>query len=112
LKLTLHDKLPVISIKKILTLAGDEFGQVIQWSDNKDSPNHAGRVAAALHRVEILVTTVEEFDCGSHGGYGQDQPSNQSLVERWEWLCEKYNLNYYKVKNYGQSKKTMKAYFG
>lgn len=41
--------------------------------------------------LEVRVELLEEFDCGSTGGYGRDQPEDQDLLERAVWLLNKYD---------------------
>lgn len=59
--------------------------QVKQWSESK-SWDHAFKYQS---QYEILVETLEDYHCGSVGGFDKGQPSGQTLEQRVEWLKKK-----------------------
>lgn len=71
----------------LLTKIQDEMDAVKQWSEEYDWVAHHFQHYC---RLEGLVELLEEYDCGSVGGFGKKQPEGQSLEERAQWLLAKY----------------------
>jgi len=70
----------------ILDMIGDNFQSVIQWSGHADF----GRCAKYSDKAEGLIELLEIHDCGSTGGFDEDQPTASNLFDRWDWLYRKY----------------------
>lgn len=76
--------------------------QVKQWQ-NYPSLDHAQHYASSMAGLQILVKTLEWFDCGSVGGYGEGQGfkkgdwqcnanhNSGDLFDRAKWLLKKYD---------------------
>ncbi len=82
-------KLPKLSSKLMECLCHniqESIESVHQWVEMEAF----GLAATHNNRLEAFVNLLEEYDCGSHGGYGKNQPSNQTLEQRAKWLLEKY----------------------
>lgn len=58
-----------------------------QWSETPDWVEYQHKYYCHL---EAFVELMEEYDCGSTGGFGIGQPEGQNLLERAEWLIAKY----------------------
>ena len=60
-----------------------------EWSESPDWLDHQLRY---YYHLEAFTELMEEYYCGSTGGFGNGQPEDQNLLERAEWLLSKYNL--------------------
>lgn len=80
---------PVIPVRNLLLDIRHYLSMALQWSEIKEAV-YIETVTSNLHKAEALIETIEVFDCGSIGGFGVNQPIDQTLFERWVWLYLKY----------------------
>ena len=76
--------------KNALKNIRSEVAMRAQWN----SPDTLGLKYAHHMKLEALVELVEEWDCGSIGGFGVGQEGHNfrsNLLERAEWLLNKYD---------------------
>lgn len=100
-----------ISVIKILEEALSALQQVAQWQEDNDYGECAGYEGGAKALIEV----VEEFDCGSCGGFSKGQKINKScgssgLFYRWEFLAKKYGCKPKKKANKAWMKKIKGLY--
>ena len=83
-------KEPQPSRKVILKDIQDNLEQAKQWGNHPYDLDWVAQSAEFLARAEGLIELLEVHDCGSSGGYDRGQPPARNLMDRYNWLREKY----------------------